>query len=116
MIDFKELIADREIINQIDWDITPQEAFEAYQIKSPGNIRYRSLPDVLYFSIAVFQGQAEVFLIKRSLKHSEQICLIPVPEDLTAACVARQGGDQAPQGQYAIDDPIRQWLHEKFER
>lgn len=110
MIEFEHLSRHKDILKGIDWDLTPQEAFEAYQIKSPKGWTYRSLPDVYLFVIYVYKQEAKVILMKRTLKDSEEICLIPVPEPLVSACVTRQGGDIAPHGQYAIDEPIKEWL------
>ena len=110
MIEFSTLGREKEILKLIDWDLTPQEAFEAYQIKSINAWTYRSLPDVCLFVIYVFKQEAKVILVKRTLKDSEEICEIPVPKDLLSACVALQGGDHAPGGQYAIDDAIKTWI------
>ena len=114
MLDLTELKTRKDIINQIDWDITPQEAFETYQIKSINAWKKRSLPDLYYFLIYVYKGQAKVLLIKRSLKDSEEIADIAVPESLVSACVASQGGDQAPHGQYFLDEPIRSWIKKEL--
>ena len=110
MIEFARLKQEKGILKAIDCELTPQEAFEAYQIKSPKGWTYRSLPEVYYFVIQVFKQEADVLLVKRTLKDSEEICLIPAPESLVSDCVARQGGDQPPHGQYAIDEPIKEWL------
>ncbi|MBU2547720.1 MAG: hypothetical protein KKB20_04865 [Proteobacteria bacterium] len=110
MRDWNELKNDREVLRRIDWDLTPQEAYEAYQLKSINAWKYRSLPETLYFCIFVWQGHSRLMLIKRSLKQSEEITEVPAPADLMAAALARQGGDDPPHGQYAIDEPIRDWL------
>ena len=34
MLTLEELKKDRETVSLIDWDLTPQEAYESYQIKS----------------------------------------------------------------------------------
>jgi hypothetical protein len=114
MITFEELKQDKALQAQIDWDLTPQEAFQAYQIKSIDSIRYRSLPGVLYFCLYVYQGQTKLVLIKRTLKHTEEICEIPVPADLIAADLADQGGDKAPVGQYAMGPALTEWIRREL--
>ena len=115
VITFEELINRRDIIEAIDWDLTPQEAFQAYQIKSIGAWKYRSLPDVYLFVIYVYKGGHKLLLVKRSLKDTEEIAEIPAPEDLVLACLAEAGGDNVPQGQYAIDDAIKAWIISRFQ-
>ncbi len=114
MLDLNELKARKDIVNQIDWDITPQEAFETYQIKSINAWKQRSLPDLYYFLIYVYKSVSQVLLVKRSLKDSEEIAEIAVPESLVSACVTAQGGDQAPHGQYFLDDAVRTWLQKEL--
>ena len=114
MISFEDLKQDKTLQSQIDLDLTPQEAFQAYQIKSIDSIRYRSLPDVLYFCLYVYQGQAKLALIKRTLKHTEEICEIPAPADLIAATLADQGGAKAPTGQYAMGPALTEWIRREL--
>lgn len=114
MIDFEELKKRGDIKAQIDWDLTAQEAFEKFQIKSPGGWRHGQVSEAVFFSIYVHQGQARLFLVRRSLKHTEDICLIPAPPDLLHQCVTSQGGDPVAQGQYNLDPPLRAWLEREL--
>lgn len=110
MLTFEELKRRKDIISRIDWEMTPQKAFEDYQLKSIDAWKKRSLPETFYFCIYVFQGESKVVLVKRSLKQSEEIAEIPAPPELVAACLERQGGDSPPHGHYAIDEALRVWL------
>ena len=110
MLTMDELRSRKDIHKLIDWDLTPQEAFEAYQIKSINSWKYRSLPDVAYFYVSVYQGRSKVVLVKRRLKDSEELAEIPVPSGLVDSCLTAQGGDIPPHGQYAVDGPIREWI------
>ena len=111
MLSLEELRQERDVIRRIDWDLTPQAAFEAYQIKTAEGMKYRSLPETFYFTISHWPGRTtEVLLVKRSLKDSEEICRLPVPEDLVLACLSDAGGAKAPGGQYAVDQAIKDWL------
>jgi len=114
LLTLDELKEKKEILNKIDWALTPQEAFEAYQIKSRDGYKYRSLPEVYYFYISVWQGVIEVLLVKRLLKESEVIAKVAVPSHLLKACLAKQGGLRPPTGQYAIDEAIKTWLKDKL--
>ena len=106
---------DPELIARIDWHITPQEAFETYQLKSPGNWRGGSLPPVIYFYISTWKGQEpRLYLVERSLKHSEEIAEIEAPPGLLKAAAAAQDKAMVPKGQAAIDGPLREWLQENL--
>ncbi len=113
MQSLEDIKADPALIARIDWHITPQEAFETYQLKSPGNWRGGSLPPVIYFYISTWKGQEpRLYLIERSLKHSEEIAEIVAPAELLQAAATAQDKAMVPKGQAAIDDPLRNWLQE----
>lgn len=114
MISFEDLKRDKALQAQIDWDLTPQQAFQAYQIKSIDSIRYRSLPDAYYFCLYVYQGQTQLALVKRTLKDTEEICIIPAPADLIAATLENQGGAKAPTGQYAMGPALTEWIRREL--
>ena len=114
MIDWENLKNNKELLSGIDWDLTPQEAFQKYQIKSINAWKQGSPPDVYYFFVFVRRGDRRVVLVKRTLKDTEIIHEIPVPDHLVKACLTEQAGDNPRSGQYAIDKNIRAWLHEKL--
>lgn len=112
MLSPEQLKQDRELINRIDWDITPQEAFETFQLKSTGNWRTAASGEVLYFYVSAWQGENKVLLVRRSLKHSEDIAELPVPRELVQRCVEDQEGSYIPRGQCPIDQGVRRWLQD----
>ena len=95
------------VLDRIDWDMTPQEAFETYQVKSPNSWRSRSLPEVYHFAVDVLRGEAKVVLIRRNLKEAEEVAELPVPPALVSAAL---GGGAPPHGQYPLDDAVKAWL------
>jgi hypothetical protein len=114
MMTFDDLIRDKQLQARIDWDLTPQAAYQMYQIKSINVWKYGFPADAHYVLIYVYQGSAKVMLVRRSVKETEELVQIPVPDALAAACLYAQGGDRAPVGQYAVDEPIRQWILDRF--
>jgi hypothetical protein len=115
VLNLEELKNDPDLIARIDWHITPQEAFETYQLKSPGNWRGGNLTPVVYFYISTWKGEApRLFLVERSLKHSQEIAEIEAPADLLQAAAAAQEKAMVPKGQAAIDDSLRKWLQENL--
>ena len=110
VLDLAQLKECRDLVNAVDWDLTPQQAFETYQLKSRDNWRASATGEVLYFYVSAWQGENKVFLVRRTLKHSEEIAEIAVPDDLVAACVVEQEGSYIPRGQCPINDQVRDWL------
>ena len=110
MLTLEQLKQQREILSEIDWDLDPQAAFEAYQVKSRDSWKYRTLPVVFHFYLNVWKGKAQVFLMRRSLKSAEDVAEIPVPARLVTQCLRKQVGEKLVSGQYPIDEPIRNWI------
>lgn len=115
LLTWPELRQRRDIIAAIDWELTPREAFEAYQIKGPEGWRHRGRGESYYFYLSTWRGEAKVYLMRRSLKHSEEIALAPVPPEMAQALALRDDGQQMPRGQMAIDQAIRQWLRQELQ-
>lgn len=110
MIPWPELKQRRDITSQIDWEMTPAQAFEAYQIKSANAWRQRDLADVIYFYVSTWKGQGQVLLVRRTMVDSQELAQAPAPEALVAACLAENDGQQYPRGQLPLDEPLRAWL------
>ena len=110
MLSLEELKKDRDLVAAIDWEMTPRQAFEAYQLKSVDNWKHRSLGTVHYFYLSTWKGRPRLFLVRRSLKQSQEIAEIQAPEHLVAACAAAQEGQDMPRGQLPLDDSLRDWL------
>ncbi len=110
MLTWDELKREKQILDLIDWDITPAQAFESYQIKSTGSWRNRGLEDVYYFYLSVWQGRGRVVLVRRTFVHSEEIAEAPAPNGLVDAAMAEMDGRDYPRGQLPLNDELRQWL------
>lgn len=110
MLNLAGLRAHRELIAAIDWEITPRQAFEAYQLKSTGNWRHGSLSPVVYFMVSCWRGENKVVLVRRSLKQSEDLAEIQAPPAMVEACCARWEGEMIPRGQAPLSDELRDWL------
>ena len=114
MLGLEELKRDRDLVESIDWEMTPRQAFETYQLKSVDNWRHRNLEPVLYFYLSTWKGEPRVFLVRRSLKESQEIAEIQAPAHLVAACAAGQEGQDMPRGQLPLDQPLRDWLRRQL--
>ena len=110
----EELKQQKEILSKVDWEMTPQEAFESYQIKSINPWQKRGLEDAYYFAVYVRQDQPRVFLIRRTLKDSEELAELPVPRDLVVATLPKKEGGGIPHGQYPVEGPVKEWLRKEM--
>ncbi|MFH1058510.1 MAG: hypothetical protein V1797_07515 [Pseudomonadota bacterium] len=110
MRDWEEIKADRELIAAIDWDMTPALAFEVFQLKSAEAWRHRGLDQAVYFYLSTWQGENLVYLVRRSLKETEELAIAPAPPELIAARATAAAGQDNPRGQCTPGEEIVAWL------
>ncbi len=111
----KELKERRDIMSRVDWDMTPQEAFENYQVMSPDTWKKRNLEDAYFFEVFVrINEQPRVMLIRRTMKDTEELAEMPVPRDLVMASLPRKNDGGVPFGHYPLDGPVREWIQEEL--
>lgn len=112
MLSWPELKKRPDLVGRIDWEITPAQAFAAYQIKSTS--AQRGLEPVYYFYLSTWRGENKVLLVERTYGDSREVAQAPVPAALVEAA-ARQGeGQDMPRGQLALSPAIRQWLRREL--
>ena len=114
MWDLEELKRHREVIDRLDWDMTPEKAVETYLEWGSGWSRRGDFvqfagQESLYFVIYNWEKPPRVTLIRRSMKDAVEIATIEAPEDLIRRAVD-EGGKKPGVGVYAITDELKQWL------
>ncbi len=110
MLSWDELKQRPDIVGQIDWEITPRQAFESYQIKSIEAWKHRGLGEVYYFYLSTWRGENQVVLIRRGYTESEDICVAPAPADLVEAAARAGEGRDVPRGQLPLSPELKDWL------
>jgi hypothetical protein len=115
MLDLAELKARRDLVGSIDWEITPRQAFEAYQLRSAGLSAYRSLQPVHYFYLSTWRGENRVLLVRRDYLDSETVAEIDAPAELVAGCLEELGGQEMPRGQLPLNQALRDWLRDQLD-
>ncbi len=111
-----ELKVHRDIIDRIDWEMTPEKAVETYLEWGTGwtrkddFVRY-SGQEALYFVIYEWEKPAQITLIRRTMKEADEIAKIPAPPELISSAIAA-GGRKPGVGVYAITDELKRWLKE----
>ncbi len=116
MMTLEELKKDRVLINEIDWDMTPEEAVRLYlewgNNWAGGNYVIRSKNDVTYyFVVNTWKASPRVFLVKRNSEIAEELAEFELPEAVKGPFLDSVGHQK---GVYAIEGPVKDWLEKEF--
>jgi hypothetical protein len=112
----EELKIRREIIDRLDWEMTPEKAVETYLEWGTGwtrkddFVRYPG-QEALYFVIYDWEKPAQVTLIRRTMKEADEIAKIRVPAEMVRRAV-EEAGRKPGVGVYAITEELKEWLKE----
>ena len=105
-----------EIINEIEWDMTPEDAVSRYLewggSWAPENKVVRSSNDTsYYFMVSTWDDPPKVRLMKITHHDAEELALIIIPQEIMGRFVAT-----LPQTKnvYPINPEIRHWLEDEF--
>ncbi len=112
MLSWEELQQRPEIVGNIDWQMTPAQAFEAYQIKSTQ--ARRGLEAVHYFYLSTWRGENRVILVRRTYVDSQEVAQAPAPPELVARAAAEGQGQDMPRGQLPLSPELRGWLRREL--
>ena len=103
----------RKAVNEIDWDMTPEEAVTLYLewgnnwshgklIKSKNDVSF-------YFVVNTRDNPPRAILIRRNSDEAAELAEIPLPEELSGRFLDQVGHTK---GVYAVTGEIRVWLEE----
>jgi hypothetical protein len=112
MMTLDDIKKDQDLIDEIDWDMTPEEAVRLYlewgNNWAGGNYVIRSKDDTAhYFVINTWKGFPIVYLIKRNSDEAKELAEIEIPEILQKRYIKKNG---KAKGVYSIDGDIKVWL------
>lgn len=112
MMQLDELRKDNELLNAIDWNMTPEEAVRLYlewgNNWTRGNYVIRSKNDVsYYFTVYAWEDPPVIYLIRRNSEEAVELAKIPLPEDLKKGFLEETGHNK---GVYSLDGKIKTWL------
>lgn len=110
----EELRSDRDLINQIDWGMTPEKAIEMYLEWGTGWIRGHDFvsnmgQESLYFVLYDWLQPPRVTLIRRSMAGAEEIAEIEVPEDLFIKSW-KEDGNRPGVGVHPLNRELMEWV------
>ena len=112
MLGLEELKNDFELLNMIDWEMTPEEAVIRYLewgnnwshgkhfVKSKGDVSH-------YFVISTWEEPPRLYLIRRNSDEAVELASFSMPEDVRERFVNEVGCNK---GVYGLTTDVRSWL------
>jgi hypothetical protein len=112
----QELKQRRDIVNKIDWSMTPEKAVDMHLEWGAGWTRgndfVRSGDDEsYYFVIYDWETPPQATLLRRDSKQVEELAKIPVDRELFIKSI-EEGGRKAGVGVYNPSRELKKWLSE----
>jgi len=116
MMQLSELKNNYDLLNAIDWNMTPEEAVRLYlewgNNWARGNYVIRSKNDVsFYFVVYAWDDSPVIYLIKRNSEEAVELAEIKVPEALRKRFLNDIGNNK---GVYPVEGRIKDWLKEQL--
>jgi hypothetical protein len=116
MMGLEEIRNRDEMINVIDWDMTPEDAVTLYlewgNNPATGRNSIRSKNDVShYFVVNTWEETPKIYFIRRNSDEAVELATIDLPEPLRGRFLESIGHNK---GVYALNDEIKTWLKEEL--
>jgi len=117
MMGLEELKKDSELIDSIDWSMTPEEAVRLYlewgNNWSRGYSMVRSKDDEThYFVLNTWEQSPLIYFIKRDYEGAVELAKIDFPELLKDG---KEYDMPLSNGVYAVDGELRNWLKKELD-
>lgn len=111
-----DLKNDPDLIDAIDWEMTPEEAVRLYlewgNNWASGNYVIRSKSDEsIYFTVSTWKEPPVIYLIRRNSEEAREIAQIPMPEELKKQFIRENGSNK---GVYAVEGVVKEWLRREL--
>ncbi len=119
MMNLHDLRKNRKLVNEIDWNMTPEKAVEMYLEWGTGWVRGNDFvssasDESVYFVLYDWEKIPRVTLIRRTVEGAEEIAHVPVPrrlfDDSWKEDGKRPGGTVHPP-----NHALKKWLCEKID-
>lgn len=116
MMNLDQIKRDNDLLNEIDWEMTPEEAVRLYlewgNNWASGNYVIRSKGDeTLYFVVNTWKDRPVIYLVRRNSEDAREIARIRVPEEMARRYMAENGNLK---GVYAIEGEVKTWLRREL--
>ncbi|PID73558.1 MAG: hypothetical protein CSB33_03390 [Desulfobacterales bacterium] len=108
---------DINLVNAIDWEMTPEEAVRLYLEWgcnwARGNYVIRSKNDVAhYFVVNTWRGRPVLHFIRRNSEEAVELAEIHLPDHLAEDFMEDVGHNK---GVFSLNGNVKQWLREELE-
>jgi len=115
MIGMNELKQRKDMIESIDWDMTPEEAVTLY-LEWGNNWAHgrviRSKADFSnYFVVYSWDERPVIYLVRRNSEGAEDLAELQMPPDIEAWFLESVGHNK---GVYAVEGEVREWLENEL--
>jgi hypothetical protein len=105
-----------ELVNNLDWEMTPEEAVTLY-LEWGNNWSHckmiRSKDDVShYFVVNTWDDEPRIYLIRRNSEEAVELACIPIPAGLADSFLESVGHHK---GIYGLNRELREWLEKELE-
>jgi len=116
--DIEKLKQSREIVNRIDWSMTPEKAIDMYLEWGAGWTRgndfVRGAEDESIYFVIYDWEQPRVTLLKRNSREVEELAKVAAPPELVKNAIA-EGGKKAGVGVYPLTHELKVWLSDQLD-
>ena len=112
MLSLKSIKNDMHLLNNIDWDMTPEEAVRLYlewgNNWAGGKYVIRSKEDVThYFVVNTWGKNPVIYLIRRNSEEAVELAKIDMPSEIEERFLQSYGDLK---GVYAPEGEVKEWL------
>jgi len=116
MDELQDIRDNLDLVNHIDWEMTPEEAVTRYlewgNNWTHGKHLVRSKNDVsYYFVVNTWDDTPRIYLIRRNSDEAKELAAIPIPEKLKHKFLDSVGHNK---GVYALTPELRAWLEKEI--
>ena len=116
MMKLEEIKNHKALLNDIDWEMTPEEAVRLYlewgNNWAGGKYVIRSKNDVThYFVVNTWERPPKVYLIRRNSEEAEELAEIDLPPDISERYLHSIGYTK---GVYSVEGEVKTWLQRQL--
>jgi hypothetical protein len=116
MWNLEDLKRNRDVIDQIDWEMTPEKAIETYLEWGTGWARKHDFVRYLgqesfYFVIYDWEEPPRVTLVRRNARDMAEIAKLEAPSQFIRSSI-EEAGRKPGVGVYAPNADLKRWLKE----
>ena len=111
MMRLEDIRVDSDLVNAIDWDMTPEEAVRLYlewgNNWARGNYVIRSKDDVTHYFVVNTWKDPIIYLIRRNSDEAVELAEIEMPPALKKSYLKANGTHK---GVYPVEGEVKKWL------